>query len=136
MDKGLIIMIAVGAAFIYFALGLFNTSSSEDDTKWEPDSAKKVYESYYQEDSLGDKVLNLNSLETTKAKTIWAATPAMEQIVSAVPDFELVKAKIGNLLADGPFKSYLLNYVDGLKGRYLTGEIDSEKAKRLLRTLQ
>ncbi len=136
MDKGLIIMVAVGAAFIYFATGLFNTSSSDDDTQWASDSTKKIYENYYQKDSLGDNVLNLNSLDTTKAKTIWAATPAMEQIVKAVPDFELARAKADNLLADGPFKTYLLNYIDKLKGRYLTGEIDSEKAQMLLKTLQ
>jgi len=136
MDKGLIIMVAVGAVFAYFAIGLFNTSSSQDDSRWLPDSEKNIYEEYYKKDNLGDKVLNLNSLEMTKAKSIWSKTKDARKLADDIPDFDMAKSEADILLEEGNFKTFLLQYIEKLRGRYLAGEIDSDKAKELIKTLK
>ena len=136
MDRGILVIFAIGAAFIYFALSMFNISSSTDDAKWSGSGRKSPSAQYYKKDVLGDEVLDLSSVPLAQAKTIWAASPTKERIVSKLPDFSLAKAEAGNAVSDGKFKQYLLKYLDELEGKYLGGEISADQAKEALSTLK
>jgi hypothetical protein len=137
MDKGLIVILAAGAAFIYFAMSLFNTSSSTDDSQWtDASSSKSTYSRYYKQDSVGDKVLDLNSIDTDEATKIWATAPVEQKVSDAIPDFDLAKDQASNALTDGTFKKRVLNYIHKLQNRYITGEIDADQAKKLIKKLK
>ncbi len=137
MEKGLLVIIAVGAVFGYFALSLFNTSSSADDSKWTSASGKSdKYSAYYKKDSIGDMVLSLDSIPLDKAKSIWASTPTGAKIVEMIPDFEAAQNEIDLSVADGEFKNYLLKYMQDLQERFLTGDVDGDRAKKLFKTLK
>jgi len=136
MDKGILIIFAIGAAFIYFAMSMFQVSDSTDDSKWSDSSRDKPYVKYYKEDVLGDKVLDLSGLPLAQAKTIWSTTPTKDKIAEKLPDFSLAKAEARNALAKGEFKQYLLHYLDNLEGKYLGGEVTADQAKEALSTLK
>jgi len=136
MDKGILVIFAIGAAFIYFALSMFNISSSTDDKKWAGENEKAPYAQYYKKDAIGDNVLDFSSISLTKAKAIWPTTPTKERIVSKLPNFDLAKEEAGNAISDGAFKQYLLKYLDELDGKYLGGEISADQAKEKLSTLK
>jgi len=136
MDRGILVIFAIGAAFIYFALSMFNISSSTDDAKWSGNEEKSPSAQYYKKDVLGDDVLDLSSVSLTQAKTIWATTPTKDDIVNKIPDFSMAKAEAGNAISDGKFKQYLLKYLDELEGKYLGGEISADQAKEALSTLK
>jgi hypothetical protein len=137
MEKGLLVIIAVGALFGYFALSLFNTSSSTDDSKWTSASGERdAYSAYYKKDSIGDMVLNMDSVSLDKAKSLWGSTPTGAKISEMIPDFEAARNEIDFSVADGNFKNYLLKYLRDLQEEFLTGAVDSDKAKKLFKTLK
>jgi hypothetical protein len=132
MDKGLLVIVAIGAAFIYFAINIFNTSSSGDGSEWSVPDDKPQYAQYYVKDALGDDVLNFASVSLDQAKSIWPSTPTGKNITSILPDFDLARTEIDNRIVNGAFKKYLLEYLEGLKGRFLSGEINSGQAQKAL----
>jgi len=136
MDRGILVIFAIGAAFIYFAVNMTNISSSPEDSKWAGVNEKAPYAQYYKQDVLGDDVLDFSSVPLAKAKAIWPTTPTKERIVSKLPNFDLAKAEAGNAISDGAFKQYLLKYLDELEGKYLGGEISADQAKEKLSTLK
>jgi len=135
VDKGIIVIIAVGVAFVYFATGMFKTSDSQDDTKWAYSAPEKTYKNYYVKDALGDNVLNFNSLSLDQSKIMWSSTPEMKKVIDDLPDFELAKADAGNALVDGEFRTYLLGYIAELGRKYLAGQTNLMEAKQSLRDL-
>ena len=137
MDKGILVILAIGAAFIYFAMNMFQASSEGDDPKWSsPSRHEAPYTKYYKEDVLGDKVLDLSGVTLKQAKAIWPGTPTQQQIAEKLPDFALAKAETRNALKESDFKRYLLKYLDDLEGRYLGGEVDVDQARAALKTLK
>jgi hypothetical protein len=136
MDKGLMIVFAIGAAFIYFSTSLFNLSTSDDDTQWSSSGKKNPYAQYYKENIIGDTVLDLSTVTLSEGKTIWNAVPTKDQIIDALPDFDLAMTTAHNSLADGKFKEYLLGHLESLQSRFLGGEINGDQAKEALGNLK
>ncbi len=132
MDKGLLIIAAIGIAIIYYATNFAGEKPAEGKTSWSIEGKKHRYDPYYEKDVLGDQVLNLNTLTREKAKAIWKITPTAKRIAKAIPDFDLAIAEARNKVVKGTFKQYLLAYMENLKSRYLAGEINDEQAQKLL----
>jgi hypothetical protein len=132
MDKGLLIIIAIGIAFIYFAINVFNVSSSDDDTQGSSSGDKTPYAQYYEKDALGDDVLNLSSLSLDRAKVIWATTPTGKNIAGTLPNFDLAKIKAENAIVEGAFRRFVMQHLEKVKGRYLAGEINGDQAQQAL----
>jgi len=137
MDKGILIIFAIGAAFIYFALSLFQISSDGDVARVSSYGGPEApYARYYKKDVLGDSVLDFSGLTLDQAKTIWPETPTQSRIADKLPDFSLARAEARNALKESDFKHYLLKFLDDLEGRYLGGEIDVDQARAALKTLK
>ena len=136
MDKGLLIVVLIGIAFMYFAVNAFKLSSSDDDTKWSSAGDNNPYAQYYEKDALGDDVLNFSSISLTQAKSIWPSTTTGKTIASLLPDFELAKTEISNHIADGTFKKSLLKYLEGIEKRFLSGEISGNQTQNAILRLK
>ena len=136
IDKGILVIFAIGAAFIYFALNMFNMSSNSTSQEWSPRVENAPYARYYKKDVLGNDVLDLSSLPLEKAKKVWPTTPTKEHIADEFPDFSLAKAEVKNLIHDGEFKQFLLRYLEKLEGKYFGGELSLEQVKAALSTLK
>jgi hypothetical protein len=137
MDKGLLIVIAAGIAFGYFALSQFNIASENDDSEWSgPASKKNPYEQYYKKDVLGDRVLDVNALPLDRAKAVWRAVPIKDDILALLPDFDTAKTEAGNRIVKGTFRNYVLKKIEELQGKFLVGEVTLDEAKRRLSELK
>ena len=135
MDKGLLVIAAIGLAIIYFAMH-FSDGNDGSDIAWTVESKQEAYEQYYEKDAMGDKVLNLTAYSADRAKSIWPTTPTATRIAQMLPDFALAKTEMLNQVKKGDFQRYLLEYLDDLEGRYLAGELNSDQAKKALMHLR
>jgi len=132
MDRGLLIVIAIGAVIVYFATSFSGDGAMDsDDTSWSV-SKKNKLDAYYEKDVLGNKVLNFSSVALAQAKTIWPSTPTAHKIASSIPDFDLARLQAENSIVKGAFRQYVLHYLDKLEGKFLVGEIRSDQAQKAL----
>ncbi len=136
MDKGLLIMIAIGIAIVYFATNFSGDKPADNSVSWTVPDKKHSYDPYYETDLLGDRVLNLTSVSLDQAKRIWPTTPTSKTIAKLLPDFTLAKTEITNRIVKGAFRHYLLEYLEQLEGKYLAGEINSERVQKAMMRLQ
>ncbi len=136
MDKGLLIIIAIGAVIVYFATNFSGDKAIDSDISWGVSKEKHSYDPYYEIDALGERVLNLSTVSLDRARKIWPTTPTGKKISALLPDFGLVRIEIMNDVVEGPFRHYLLEYLDKLEGRFLAGEINEDRAQKTLLQLQ
>jgi len=134
MERGLLVIVAVGAIFGYFALDMFRTASIDEDSQWNG-AVEDKYAQYYSKDVLGDRVLDLNALPLPKAKNVWRQMPIGDEIASLLPDFDTAKTEASNLVAQGKFRDYLLKTIETLKGKFLVGDIGLDAAKKQIKEL-
>ncbi len=137
MNKGTVILFVIGAAFAYFATWFANNASTSPSGYDETGSINSGgYERYMKEDSSGDKVLDLSGLPLNKAKIIWNQSSVMKDVLSKIPDFDVVRGMIENRLAESEFKKYILKKLSDLGDKYLSGEIDTQKVKNIISNLK
>jgi len=134
MERGLLVIVAVGVIFGYFALNMFRTAATDETPQWNG-VAEDKYAQYYTKDVLGDRVLDLNALPLEQAKTIWRQMPTGKELTMLLPDFDTVRTEAANELAEGPFRDYLLKKIDTLKSKFLVGDITIDEAKKQIEQL-
>ena len=132
MEKGLLIIVAIGAVIIYFATNFAGDASADSDISWSVSDTNDKFSPYYVEDVLGNRVLNFSKISLDRAKSIWPSTPTARKIASIVPDFDLVRTEIENNIAAGTFRRYLLQFLEKLQGRFYSGKIQSDQARKAL----
>jgi hypothetical protein len=136
MEKGLLVIVAIGIAIVYFATNFSGDKPVDGDISWSIDKKKHAYDQYYEKDALGDLVLNLSSVSRDRAKKIWPTTPTGKKIASLLPDFALARMEVSNRVVKGAFREYVLEYLENLEGRYLAGEINGDRAQKALLRFQ
>ena len=136
MEKGLLIIAAIGVAIIYFATNFSGDKPADNDISWSVSNKNDQLSPYYEEDVLGNLVLNLSKVSLDQAKSIWASTPTAQKIASIVPDFDLARINIENNVVDGAFRRYLLAFLEKLEGRFQSGKIQSDQARKALLNLR
>jgi hypothetical protein len=137
MGKGLIALILVGAAFAYFVFQFVSSVEESDPTTQLSKDARKAKEfaKYYKKDATGEWVLAVGTVPTSKAREIWRESPVMKKTLAFFPKFDLMKEMIMIQVEEGPFRQQLLKRLDVVQDRFLSGEIDAEKAKELIQNL-
>ncbi len=134
MFKGLIILLVVGAAFLYAVLFLVNKSgvnvSSDAGTSGYAENID--WKKYYAKDVLGEPILVLKDVPLKKAKLIWRQSPLRKEMLSQFPDFEAIRSFAENRLSPSPFRDYLLKNIDKISGDFQAGLIDANQAKERL----
>ena len=132
MDKGILVIVAIGIAIVYFATNFSGDKPVDGDVSWSVSDKQHPYDPYYEKDVLGDQVLNLTPLSLERAKALWKTTPTAKRIAAVLPDFDLAITEAGNKIVKGDFKQFILDYLEELKGRYLAGQINGDGAKKAL----
>ena len=135
MDKGLFVIIAIGAAIVYFATSFSGDAPIDRDITWS-NTQKDHSLPYYEEDVLGNRVLNFSSIPLAQAKSIWPSTATAKKIAATLPDFDLARLQAENGIAKGAFRQYILKYLDKLEGKFLVGDIGSEQVQKALLNLR
>jgi len=136
MDKGILVIVVIGAAIIYFATNFTGDGPIDRDVSWSVSNKNGKLAPYYEEDVIGNQVLNLSSVSFDQAKTIWPSTPTAQKIASIVPDFDLARIEIENDVAEGAFRQYLLESLKKLERRFLIGKIQSSQVGKAILNLR
>ena len=134
MERGLLVIVAIGAIFGYFALNMFRTAATDETPQWNG-VAEDKYAQYYTKDVLGDRVLDVNALPLEKAREIWRQMAVGRELTTLLPDFDTVRTEAANRLAEGAFRDYLLKRIDTLKSKFLVGDITVDEAKKQIEQL-
>ena len=137
MDKGLIVIIAVGLAFMYFAINI--TSIAEETTPGLESSQSKQakeYAAYYKTDFNGDAVLDLSKASLAKSKEVWRTSSIKDSVLGYFPDFDTMKQMLENQLANSEFKTFFIKKLNDIEGDYMSGTKNSDQAKKALTNLQ
>ena len=136
MLKGMMVIAAIGAAFIYFSINMYNTAADEDQrTEWAGNPEGR-YSQYYRKDITGDPVLDLNDLSMDRALAIWREVGTLQSILMVLPDFETAKTEAANQVAEGAFRTKVIETLTRLQEKFLTGDITLEQARTQLTTLK
>ena len=133
MNKGLIVLIAVGLAFMYFAISL--TGIAEETTPGLESGQSKQYAAYYKTDSNGDAVLDLSGVSLVKSKEVWRTSPIKDSILGYFPDFDIMKQMLENQLVNSEFKTFFIKKLNDVEGDYTSGTKNSDQAKNALMNL-
>ena len=137
MNKGLIVIIAIGLAFMYFAINI--TGIAEETTPGLESSQSKrakEYAAYYKTDFNGDAVLDLSKASLAKSKEVWRTSPIKDSILGYFPDFDTMRQMLENQLVDSEFKTFLIKKLNEVEGDYTSGAKNSDQAKKALMNLQ
>jgi hypothetical protein len=137
MGKGLILLAAVGIGFAYFVFHFVSGVENEDPKNLLSQDERKARElaKYYKKDAAGDWILVVGNVPLAKAKEIWHESPVMKQTLALFPKFDLMKEMIKTQVDEGPFRQQLLKRLDEVQDQYLSGTIDADKAKEMIRNL-
>jgi len=134
MDKGIFLIIAIGAAIIIFATNFSGDKDFDGDISWS-NTSKDRLPPYYKKDVLGNYVLNVSSISLDEAKKIWPSTPVAKKVASTLPDFDMARLHAENDIEKGKFREYVMKYLDTLEGRFVVGDMHSDQVKKALLSL-
>jgi len=135
MKKGFMLLLLVGAGFAYFIYYFVTDVSGEDPLyKLSPELRKeKELANYYKKDPVtGDWVMRVGGLSEEKAKKLWREGPILQEVLDNFPKFDLMKEIVRNQVSQSPFRQKLLRHLDNIEDRYLSGEIDAQRARELI----
>jgi len=134
MLKGFVILVGVGVLFAYFVFNFVGNVEEDDETSVASQDKRKAeeYAKYYHKDAAGNRVLDFSNAPLSKAQAVWKESPIRQKIIEQVPQFEYMKEMINIYLAKSPFRDRLLKRLEKIEGKYLSGSIDTDEARRLL----
>ena len=137
MDKSLFIFILIGVGFLYFITNFVGDIQEEDDRYQNTEyQAKHKYDKYYTTDSIGQEILDLTNASPAEQVEAWNESRLKEEFLALYPDFSEMKHYVKDRIRGDAVKQKLLTHIDEVEGKFFSGEIDSEQAKRLLSTLR
>jgi len=136
VNKGVIVLLAVGLGFLYFATNIVK-QVEDDNPRLQNNQSRKAKENlkYYIEDSNGDLVLDFSSESIAKSKLVWKDCIVKKEIMGYFPNFDTMKQIVNNKLIDSKFKTFFLNKLNKTENDYISGNITLDQAKAGLNNL-
>jgi hypothetical protein len=136
MDKSLFIYILVGLAFFYVVTNFVGDIQAEDDNyRNNSYNNEHQYDKYQGTDSVGQSVLNVESLELPAQIKTWNASPIKAEWLTLSPNFSAMKNFVSDRVQGEALVSKLKTLVDDVEDKYFSGKVNTEQAKQLLDSL-
>jgi hypothetical protein len=137
MDKSLLVFIAVGAVFLYFITNFVSDIQKEDDRYQSQEYKQKhKYDQYRSVDSIGQEILNLVGTDDKTQTAAWNESQLKQEFLELFPDFIDMKRFVKERIRGDILQTKLLNKIDDIEGKYFSGEMSAEEAKRSLSFLK
>ena len=137
MDKSLLIYILIGMGFFYVVTD-FVAGIQEEDERYRNNDYNKAhqYDKYQGEDSVGQSILKVSELESSKQVAAWKQSPLKDEWLALFPDFSEMKLFSGDRVEGEYLKNTLTSMVDKVEDDYFSGKVSVEKAKQMLDLLK
>jgi hypothetical protein len=133
MDKSLLIFIAIGVGFLYFITNFVGEIQEEDDKYQNIEYQQKhMYDEYQSVDSIGREILDLTGLDAATQMAAWKKSRLKEEFLTLFPDFGEMKKFAKERTRGDALQAKLFKMVDDVEGKYFSGTMNAEQAKRAL----
>ncbi len=137
MDKSLMIFIAVGVGFLYFITNFIGGIQQEDDRYANNDYKQEhKYDAYKKVDSVGQDILDVTGANQNIQLGAWNHSSLKDEFLDLFPDFTEMKHFIHDRLRGKILQDKLRKKVSTIEGKFFSGGITAEDAKRELSTLK
>ncbi len=133
MDKSLLVFIAIGVGFLYFITSFVGDIQEEDDKYQNIEYQQKhMYDEYQSVDSIGRKILDLTGVDAVTQMAAWKKSGLKEEFLALFPDFSEMKKFVKERTRGDALQAELFKSVDEVEGKYFSGTMNAEQAKRAL----
>ena len=133
MDKSLLIFIAVGVGFLYFITSFVGEIQEEDDKYQNLEYQEKhKYDQYQSVDSIGQEILELTGADAVIQIAAWKESRLKQEFLELFPDFDDMKKFVKERIRGDALQAKLLKTIDDVEGKYFSGTMNAEQAKRAL----
>ena len=97
------------------------------------DKKNNQYSAYYSINEVGDNSLFLSNVSNEKKFIIWKNSTIKEEILENFPNINIIVKDIERrIIDDDDIKQRLINNIEYIQGKYLSGEITEEEFKNAL----
>jgi len=133
MDKGLLIFIAIGVAFLYFITN-FIGEIQQGDEKFRNTGYEKEhqYDAYITKDSIGRDIIDLTGTSPAVQMKVWNSSTLKNEMLANFPDFSLMKLFVKERVRGDEFQQKLLRHLDDIELQYFSGKLDAENARKAI----
>ncbi len=137
MDKSLFIFVAVGVGFLYFITGFIADIQKEDDRYGNSEySSKHKYDKYISLDAIGQKILVVTGEDENTQIAAWQKSELKKEFFDIFPDYGDMRKFVKNRTKGKLLQKKLLNKIDEVEGKFFSGTLSVEEAKRALDSLK
>jgi len=133
MDKSLLIFIAIGVGFLYFITNFVGEIQEADDKYQNQEYQQKhKYDQYQSVDSIGQEILELTGADAATQIAAWKESRLKEDFLVLFPDFDAMKKFVKERTRGDALQAKLFKMLDDVEGKYFSGTMNAEQAKRAL----
>jgi len=137
MDKSLLIFVAIGVGFLYFITNFIGDIQEEDDrySNYEYNTKHK-YDKYMSVDAIGQKILVVTGEDKSTQIAAWQESVLKQEFFEIFPDYGDMKKFVKSRTRGKFLQKKLLSTIDEVEGKFFSGTLNTEEAKRMLDSLK
>jgi hypothetical protein len=142
--KGILIFLFIVVGGYFFVMKVVDESNSYEDRTISEDGHTSYYrkkvedkdKKYHIKDSLGQVVFNGAGLSLAEKKDIWSRSPLKAEMINKFPKFNLMKIFVKDRVEDADLQKAILNQIEKVQDKMMSGSINSNDAKYELGLLE
>jgi len=135
MNKKFIMIVGIGLGLIYLVMHFVgNVQSSDDRFKNDGYNKEHIYDAYKTVDSTGQEILDLTGADESTQVGAWNRSVLRYKFLSLFPNFIEMRHFVNDRLRGKILKDKLMEKIKIVEYKFFSGDIDTEGAKRELRT--
>ncbi len=97
------------------------------------DKKENQYSSYYSLNDSGENILLLTKISQNEKIKIWKNSTIKDEILDNFPNIEDISNDINRkIIDDNNFKEKLIDYIEYIQGKYLSGEITQDEFREAI----
>jgi hypothetical protein len=137
MDRSLIIFIAIGVGAVYFVTNFIGDIQSKDDTYSNNEYKKEqFYDKYNSVDIIGQKILDVSTANKEIQIKVWNHSSLKAEFLDLFPNFKEMRKFIDDRVRGEFLQVRLKSHLKDVENKFFSGQINAEKAKKMLGLLQ
>ncbi len=131
------IFMAIGIGFLYFVTNFIGGIQEEDEKYQNKDYQQEhKYDKYNSVDSIGQETLDFTGVDSATQSAAWQGSRLRQEFLTFFPDFSAMKYFIKDRIRGDSFQKKMLRSIGTIEGKYFSGAITSEQAKKELDLLK
>jgi len=137
MDKSLFIFIVIGLGALYFVTHIVHDIQAEDNAYYSGEyKLKHKYDQYQKVDSVGRSILAVEGTDATIQEAAWNISETKVEFFELFPNYTEMKKFVKERVRGDMIQRKLLQTLDIVEGKFISGTLDVEQAKDALNSLK